>query len=95
MPLKSNERPIPGGELIAIPSRDPELPNWYKVPTHPLVPDSLEQEIWVQFQDLSQAQSEATYQWTQILPDPYGPDKDMPAKGQYLIVNVEPTKVVI
>jgi hypothetical protein len=95
MPLKSNESPIPGGELIKISGRDPELPNWYKVPTHPLVPDSLEREIWVQFQDLSRTQSEATYEWTQTLADPYGPDEDMPAKGQYLIVNVEPTKVVI
>jgi hypothetical protein len=84
MPLKSNQMPIPGGELIEIPGRDPELPNWYRVRTHPLVPELAGRQIWVRFQDLSSAQSLATYEWTQTLPDPYGPDEDMPAKGQYL-----------
>jgi hypothetical protein len=84
MPLKSNEHDIPGGELIKVPGRDPEFPNWYKVPTHPLVPEPAGREIWVRYQDLSQRQSRATYEWTQGLPDPYGPDEDMPSKGRYL-----------
>jgi hypothetical protein len=89
MPLSSNKHPIPGGKLIRATSRDPNLPNWYRVHSHPLVPESDKREIWVRFQDLSQDQSLATYEWTKTVPDPYGPDEDMSSKGRFPFYCIE------
>jgi hypothetical protein len=84
MPLNSNKYAIPGGELIETHGRDVEcLPHWYRVASHPLVPDTDNREIWVRFQDLSSAESQSTYEWSKNVPDPYGPDEDMPAKGKF------------
>jgi hypothetical protein len=90
--MNSNSYSIPGGQLIHVTGRDRDLPHWYRVPSHPLVSEPRGREIWVRFQDLSQAQSIATYQCTQNMDDPYGPDEDMPSKGELSIYLVELTQ---
>ena len=95
MLLKSNASNIPNSELVERLTGFDDLPHWYKVPTHPLVPQSDGRTIWVRYQDLSPSQSQDTYQWSQNYPDPYGPDEEMESKGRWQVLVVWKTKSFI
>ena len=74
--------PIPNGEPVEIPHRDPRLPRFYRVPSHAKVAAGWRvNRIFVYLQDTSPAAMQEYYKFVSEMTFPEGTDAGIAAAG--------------